>query len=115
MEETAHPNLTLDLDRSHLVVEGSEMAHSVKLSAPYSAMVHIKDGVKIDGRIEYCLPGDGDIDVTGFFSALRANGLENTPVFAEVSVQQSREDDYDPRGAAEFCYDALNGARTALG
>ena len=91
------------------------MAHSVELCAPYSSMVHIKDGVKVDGRIEFCLPGDGGIDITGFLSALRANGLEGTPVYAEVSVQQSSKDDYDPRGAAEFCYNALNQARTALG
>ena len=115
MEQTEHPNLTLDLDISHFVVEGSEMVHSVELCAPYASMVHIKDGVKVDGRIEFCLPGDGDIDITGFLSALRANGLEKTPVFAEVSVQQSREADYDPRGAAEFCYNALNSARMVLG
>lgn len=115
MEQTHHPNLTLDLDISHFVVEGSGMAHSVELCAPYSSMVHIKDGVKVDGRIEFCLPGDGGIDVTGFLSALRANGLEGTPVYAEVSVQQSFKDDYDPRGAAEFCYNALNQARMALG
>ena len=115
MEQTEHPNLKLDLDISHFVVEGSELAHSVELCAPYSAMVHIKDGAKIDGRIEFCLPGDGGIDVTAFLSALRTNGLEDKPVFAEVSVQQSREDDYDPRGVAEFCYNALNGARIALG
>ena len=115
MEQTRHPNLKLDLDISHFVVEGSEMVHSVELCAPHSAMVHIKDGGKVDGRIEFCLPGDGGIDITGFLSALRANGLEDLPVFAEVSVQQSREDDYDPRRVAEFCYNALNGARIALG
>lgn len=114
MEQTAHPNLTLDLDISHFVVEGSEMEHSVQLCAPYSSMVHIKDGVKVNGQVEFCLPGDGDIDITGFLAALRANGLEATPVFAEVSVQQSREADYDPRGVAEFCYEALNRARVAL-
>ena len=36
-------------------------------------------------------------------TALRSNGLEHIPVFAEVIVQQSREEDYSPRGAAEFC------------
>jgi sugar phosphate isomerase/epimerase len=115
MEQTEHSNLKLDLDISHFVVEGSEMVHSVELCAPYSPMVHIKDGTKIDGKVQFCLPGDGDIDITGFFAALRANGLEDIPVFAEVSVMQSREDDYSPRGAAQFCFDALNNARVALG
>ncbi|MBN4064189.1 sugar phosphate isomerase/epimerase [Dehalococcoides mccartyi] len=114
MEQTEHPNLKLDLDISHFVVEGSEMVHSVDLTAQYSAMVHIKDGEKVDGEIQFCLPGDGGIDIAGFLTALRSNGLEDLPVFAEVSVQQSREADYDPRRAAEFCYNALNTARLAI-
>ena len=75
MEQTTHPSLTLDLDISHFVVEGNEMEHSVQLCAPFSSMVHIKDGAKVDGQVEFCLPGDGDIDITGFLRALRANGL----------------------------------------
>lgn len=114
MEETNHPNLKLDLDISHFVVEGSELVHSVNLCAPHTSMVHIKDGVKVNGQIEFCLPGDGGIDITQFFTALRTNGLEDLPVFAEVSVQQSREADYSPRGAAEFCYNALDAARVEL-
>ena len=82
---------------SHFVVEGSDMVHSVDLCAPYASMVHIKDGEKVDDQIKFCLPGAGSIDITGFFSALKSNGLEDMPVFAEVSVQQSREPDYKPR------------------
>lgn len=114
MEQTKHPNLKLDLDISHFVVEGSEMVHSVDLCAPHSAMVHIKDGEKVNGQIEFCLPGDGGIDIPGFLTALRANGLEDMPVFAEVSQMQSREADYSPRGAAEFCYNALDSARKSI-
>ena len=115
MDQTRHPNLKLDLDISHFVVEGSEMVHSVDLCAPFSSMVHIKDGKKSDGEVQFCLPGDGEIDVTAFLAALRNNGLEHLPVFAEVSVQQSRKSSYDPRGTAEFCYKILNDARLALG
>jgi sugar phosphate isomerase/epimerase len=114
MEQSQHPNLKLDLDISHFVVEGSEMVHSVDLTAEYSAMVHIKDGEKIDDKVQFCLPGDGGIDIPAFMTALRGNGLEELPVFAEVSVMQSREDDYSPRGAAEFCYNALDSARIAI-
>lgn len=111
MEQTSHPNLKLDLDISHFVVEGSEMAHSVELCAPYSAMVHIKDGSKVDGTVQFCLPGDGEIDVSDFLESLRKNGLEDTPVFAEVSVQQSSKGTYDPRAVAEFCFRTLDNAR----
>lgn len=117
MEQTKHPNLKLDLDISHFVVEGSELVHSVNLCAPHSSMVHIKDGIKKEsGEIEFCLPGDGGIDIPEFLTALRANGLEDLPVFAEVSVQQSLwSDDYAPRGAAEFCFNALDAGRKAIG
>ena len=115
MEQTKHSNLKLDLDISHFVVEGCEMVRSVNLCAPYAAMVHIKDGEKKNGKVQYCLPGDGGIDVTGFLDALRANGLEDMPVFAEVSVQQSSRIDYDPKGVAEFCFIALDKARKELG
>lgn len=114
MEQTAHPNLKLDLDISHFVVEGSEMVHSVDLTAAHAAMVHIKDGTKIDGQVEFCLPGKGGIDIPAFFGALKANGLEDMPVFAEVSVQQSREADYDPRGVADFCFNALDKGRKSI-
>ena len=115
MEQTNHPNLKLDLDISHFVVEGSDMVHSVDLCAPYASMVHIKDGEKIGDQIEFCLPGAGSIDITGFLSALRTNRLENMPVFAEVSVQQSQEPNYKPRDVAEFCFNALDQARGKLG
>ncbi len=114
MDQTQHSNLKLDLDISLFVVEGSEMVHSVNLCAPHSSMVHIKDGEKIDGQVQFCLPGDGGIDIPGFLTALRANGLEDLPVFAEVSVMQSGQAEYNPRGAAEFCYNALDGARKAI-
>ena len=114
MEQTQHPNLKLDLDISHFIVEGAELVRSINLTAEHSAMVHIKDGEKVDGQIKFCLPGDGGIDIPQFMTALRSNGLENLPVFAEVSQMQSREIGYQPRAVAEFCYNALDNARKAI-
>ena len=116
IEQTQHPNLKLDLDISHFYVEGAEVVHSVDLCAPHSAMVHIKDGTKDDeGGIHYCLTGAGTIDIPLFMTALRNNGLEDMPVYAEVSMQQSGQPDYDPWWTAQFCYDALDKARKAVG
>ena len=114
MEQTQHPNLKLDLDISHFVVEGAELVHSINLTAEHSAMVHIKDGEKVDGQIEFCLPGDGGIDIQQFMTTLRSNGLEKLPVFAEVSQMQSRATGYQPRAAAEFCFNALDTARRSI-
>ena len=114
MERTRHPNLTLDLDISHFVVEGSEMEHSVNMTAAYASMVHIKDGSKKDGNVRFCLPGEGGIDVDNFFVSLQKNDLEHLPVFAEVSVQQSGHPDYDPEAVAKFCYKVLDEGRLSL-
>jgi sugar phosphate isomerase/epimerase len=115
MEQTRHPNLKLDLDISHFYVEGAEVEHSVDVCAPHSVMVHVKDGSKVDGKIQFCLTGAGTMDLTGFVRATKKNGLSDLPIYAEVSVQQSRLYDYDPWWAAKFCYDALDRARQAVG
>jgi sugar phosphate isomerase/epimerase len=110
MESAAHPNLKLDLDISHFYVEGAEIAHSVELCAPHSSMIHIKDGEKVDGRVQYCLTGAGNIDIPLFIRSLRKNELGDLPVFAEISQMQSREPDYDPWATAKFCHNALTKA-----
>ncbi|NQW18638.1 MAG: sugar phosphate isomerase/epimerase [Chloroflexi bacterium] len=115
MKQTQHPNLKLDLDISHFHVEGSAVGHSVDLCAPHAAMVHVKDGEKVDGKVQYSLPGAGSIDLTAFVASLKANNLEHLPVFAEVSVQQSGAPGYEPRATAEFTYAALDAARNAVG
>lgn len=114
MNETRHPNLKLDLDISHFVVEGNEMIHSVDICAPYASMVHIKDGDKENDEVRFCLPGEGGINVKRFLEALRKNQLENIPVFAEVSLQISSRASYEPRMVADFCFRVLDDARNAL-
>ena len=115
MEQTKRSNLKLDLDISHFYVEGADIEHTVYHCAPHSVMVHIKDGEKVDGKVQYCLTGAGTIDIPLFLTALRRNGLEEMPVYAEVSFHQSAQPDYDPWWTAQFCYDALDAARKAVG
>lgn len=107
MEQTRHPNLKLDLDVSHFYVEGSDVVHSVDICATYAAMVHIKDGEKVDGVHRFSLTGSGNIDIEGFMRAMKRNGIDHLPINVEVSVHQSQEPDYDPWWAAKFSYDAL--------
>ena len=107
MDQTKHSNLKLDLDISHFYVEGAEVEHSVDLCAADSVMVHIKDGEKIDGKIQFCLTGDGNIDIECFLRSLKKNNIDDLPVYVEVSVMQSGHPDYDPWAAAKLSYDAL--------
>ena len=114
IEQTTHPNLKLDLDISHFYVEGADVDHSVDICAEHSVMVHVKDGTKIDGSVQYCLPGAGSIDLDGFIRALKRNELDHLPVYAEVSVQQSGHPDYNPEAVAKFCYKVLDEGRLSL-
>ena len=114
IEQTNHPNLKLDLDISHFYVEGAELEYSVTLCAPHSVMVHIKDGVMEEGNVKYCLTAEGTIDIPGFISSLELNGIGDLPIYAEVSVQQSDNIDYDPWYTAQFCFDALDSARNKI-
>jgi sugar phosphate isomerase/epimerase len=112
MKQTDHKNLKLDMDISHFFVEGFEIDYSVDVCANYAAMIHVKDGIKkigVDGNpsVQYCLPGEGKLDLKVFLSSILRNKLERLPIYAEVSVQQSLTDGYDPRTVAKFCYEAL--------
>ncbi len=112
MENTRHEHLKLDLDISHFVVEGAEVQASIRLCAPHTVMIHVKDGYKEDGRVQYQLPGAGALDLAAFIGGIQRAGLD-MPVFAEVSVQQFGQPDYEPWEVAEFCYRALDRGRTA--
>lgn len=111
VQQVNHPNVKLDLDVSHFYVEGATVEHSIDTCAPHSVMVHIKDGRKVAGKVEYCLTGAGTIDLNGFVRSLERNRLQAMPIYAEVSVQQSNLPDYDPWWTAKFCFDALDRAR----
>jgi sugar phosphate isomerase/epimerase len=102
------------MDISHFVVEGADMDHSVDICASYSVMVHVKEGRKVNGEVQFRLTGEGLLDLPAFLRVLRRNGLEYLPVYAEVSVQQSRQPSYGPWETARFCYQALDRARQAV-
>ncbi|MBM3959588.1 MAG: sugar phosphate isomerase/epimerase [SAR202 cluster bacterium] len=114
VQEVKHPNIKLDLDVSHFYVEGATVEHSIDLCASHSVMVHIKDGRKVAGKVEYCLTGAGTIDLNSFVRALARNNLRSLPIYAEISVQQSNRPDYDPWWTAKFCFDALDRACKAM-
>ena len=119
MKQTDHKNLKLDLDVSHFYVEGFGIDYSVDICANYAAMIHVKDGTKkigSDGNtsVQYCLPGDGKLDLKVFLSSILRNKLEGLPIYAEVSVQQSLVAGYDPSKVAHFCYDALIEASSSM-
>ena len=112
MDQTRHEHLKLNFDISHFVSQGIDLHHSVALCVPHAVHTHIKDGYTVDGRVQFQLPGEGDMDLTEYMRAVRDAGLK-VPVYVEVSRMLSELPDYDPWHAAEFCYEALDRARRA--
>ncbi|NQU97008.1 MAG: sugar phosphate isomerase/epimerase [Chloroflexi bacterium] len=110
MEETGHEHLKLNFDISHFTVQGYDLQQCVDLCAPYAVHTHVKDGYMVDGRVQFQLPGEGDLDLTAYMKAVARAGLE-LPVYVEVSLQLSGLPGYDPWQAAGFCYRALDEAR----
>ncbi|MCZ6633197.1 MAG: sugar phosphate isomerase/epimerase [bacterium] len=114
MEQTNHDSLKLNFDMSHFHVDGFDLQHSIDLCAPYAVATHIKDGHRIDGKVQFQLPGEGSLDLVAYFKAVASAGL-NIPITVEVSAQIFRQDSYNPWSAAEFCCQALKKARTEAG
>ena len=114
MEATQHDCLKLNLDVSHFTPQGLELNHCVSLCAPYSVHTHIKDGIVENGKIRYLLPGDGEIDLIEYMSAVGNAGVQ-VPITVEVSAMIWGRPDYDPWKTAEDCYRVLDEARREAG
>ncbi len=110
MEYTNHAHLKLNFDYSHFWVQGMDLEQSAKLCLPYSAHIHIKDGVMEDEKVKFLLPGNGELNLKAYLQLLHDAGVR-VPVTAEVSGMVSNAPGYDPWEAAKFCYRALNDAQ----
>jgi len=113
LEQLNHPNVRLNFDMSHFIVEGIPLDLCARMLLPYTSYVHIKDArVQADGSFEFLLPGEGDFDLVAWYTALRDGGWDGF-VTAEVSGHVRRRADYEPYAAARACYEALRGALDA--
>jgi sugar phosphate isomerase/epimerase len=115
METTNHDHLGLNFDYSHFWVDGIDLQHAIDLNLSYSVHNHIKGGYRDqDGAVHYLLPGDGELDMIGYFRAMREAGWDSY-ICPEVTGQISNVEGYDAWATAQFCFDALAAARRATG
>ena len=114
MEKTQHEGLKLNFDVSHFTPQGFDLNHCVSLCTPYSVHAHIKDGIVENGKIRYLLPGEGDIDLIEYVSAVRSTGFQ-APLTVEVSGMIWMLPDYDPWKTAKYCYKLLDEALREAG
>ncbi len=72
-----------------------------------------QDGLRrrmVDGEVKFLLPGEGALDLSAYFLAMRKTGTK-LPVTVEVSGMVWNSEDYDPWEAARACYEVLEKAR----
>ena len=70
------PFLRVNVDIGNFWSYGEEPIDGVKNTAPYAAMVHVKDLKKINGKLELVPVGEGDIDFTECFRILKNAGYD---------------------------------------
>ena len=112
MDAVDHPNVRLNFDYSHYLVQGIELQQALDLTAEYAVHTHIKDGRIVDGKVQFSLPGDDQLDLAAYLRAVQAAAVE-VPITVEVSAQIWGRVDYDPWPVAQHCYANLNAARRA--
>lgn len=97
--------LNLLYDYSHFQAAGENLATSLSLLLPFTALISIKDGrPAADGKgFERLLPGDGTVDYLDYYRRLvRARWSGHTVV--EISGQIHSRPGYDPIATARHCY-----------
>jgi inosose dehydratase len=113
VEQANHPYLRLNYDQSHFHVLGLELQPCMDLCLPHAAHIHVKDGYMQDEKVQFLLPGEGDLDLATYMQALHTASC-NLPITAEVSAMIWNLPDYDPWATAEKCYRSMDMARQAV-
>lgn len=106
LDQVKSPWIKVGYDYSHFQHRDLSIADTVKQFAPHTRFVHVKDVRVENGRVQFLLPGDGDIDYTALLRELRASGYRGS-VCVEVSGQIHNAKGYDPTATARRCYENL--------
>ena len=96
-------------DYSHFELRNVDMADSVKMLVPHSVFIHVKDSRGDAGRVQFLLPGDGNIDYVKLLNWIAKAGYRGD-VVVEVSDQIHGQPGYDPLAAAQHSYTNLASA-----
>lgn len=112
LDDVDSPHLQAVYDFSHYQVQGLTLKKTLKTLAERTVFVHVKDGRRVDGKVQFLLPGEGGVDYVPLFNLLAEQHYQGS-VTVEVSGQLSNRPDYDPHVAAKKSFDNLMRAVTA--
>lgn len=116
------PHIRLHFDIAHFVLAGESIAETIKWLVPITVHTHVADvrlypggdrgqptkcsGKERSSSFEFCLLGEGDVDLVSYMEAMERNGWDKY-ITAEISTRVWSGEDYDPHRAALSCYEAL--------
>ena len=114
VDAVGSPHLRLVYDFSHYQVQGLPLDATLTQLADRSVFIHVKDGRRVDGKVEFLLPGDGAVDYVAYFRRLAELKYRGS-VTVEVSGQIHGRPGYDPAAAARRSYQHLSAAYEKAG
>jgi sugar phosphate isomerase/epimerase len=106
LDKASHSALTGIYDYGHFQLAGLGIEESMDALLTRSALLTVKDSRMEDGKAQFLLPGDGDIDYTRYFRKVRDARWRGW-VLVEVTRQLQTQPAYSPVGAAQRSYDHL--------
>lgn len=114
VDAVGSPHLRLVYDFSHYQVQGLPLDATLTQLADRSVFIHVKDGRRVDGKVEFLLPGDGAVDYVAYFRRLAELKYRGS-VTVEVSGQIHGRPGYNPAAAARRSYQHLSAAYEKAG
>jgi len=114
LDQVAQPSLRLSLDISHFEVQGVDFREVVPQLIERTGAVEVKDERGVYPDFEFLIPGEGEMDYTGFLETLAQHRYEGS-VSVEVSVFRQAIAGYDPLAAAATSYRVLAAAFAQAG
>jgi sugar phosphate isomerase/epimerase len=109
------PWLRLVYDFSHYDLRGQTLEQTVRVAAPWTAFVAVKDAAPRGGKIVFQLPGASDrVNYVQMFRLLHEAGYRGD-VNCEVSGMIWARPDYDAVTAARTCYAKMSAALATAG
>jgi sugar phosphate isomerase/epimerase len=103
IDKVSNPALTAIYDYGHFQLAGLSIEETMDTMLRRSAFITVKDSKVVNGKPQFLLPGDGNIDYTRYFTKTKAMGWTGW-VLVEVTRQLQTQPGYDPLEAARRSY-----------